>query len=124
MSWKTLVDQGRLERHKTSKSELDELRLAIERNLRDASIVGLSADNRSGHRENTRPWSDRLREPPRPRPRRGRRRDGGASPPRPLRAASCRRSAFPAARSRRPPAPPAPAASPPLPALAPPPARR
>ena len=48
MSWKSLEHQGRIERHKTSKIELDELRLAIERNLRDAALPGLSADNRFG----------------------------------------------------------------------------
>jgi hypothetical protein len=46
MTWKSLQDQGRVEPHATSKAELDDLRAAIERNLNDAAIEALSADNR------------------------------------------------------------------------------
>jgi hypothetical protein len=40
--------EKRVERHATSKQELDDLRMAVERNLRDAAIAQLSADNRFG----------------------------------------------------------------------------
>jgi hypothetical protein len=46
MNWKNLQNQNRVERHVTSKAELDDLRAAIERNLADAAIKELSADNR------------------------------------------------------------------------------
>jgi len=48
MSWKNLHSQGKVDPHTTSKAELDDLRAAIERNLADASIPKLSADNRFG----------------------------------------------------------------------------
>lgn len=41
-----MQNQGRVEPHVTSKAELDDLRAAIERNLADAAIKELSADNR------------------------------------------------------------------------------
>lgn len=46
MTWKNLQALGRIEPHATSKAELDDLRAAIERNLRDAAIAELSDDNR------------------------------------------------------------------------------
>lgn len=39
---------NRVERHEPTRRELDDLRAAIERNLRDASISQLSTDNRFG----------------------------------------------------------------------------
>ncbi len=48
MSWKRLQTEGRIEPHVTSKVELDDLRAAIDRNLRDAAIEELSDDNRFG----------------------------------------------------------------------------
>ena len=45
MSWSRLLEAGRVARHRTSKQELDALRAAIERNLRDAGLPGLSPDN-------------------------------------------------------------------------------
>jgi hypothetical protein len=47
-TWKQLLESRRVETHKTSKSELDDLRRAVSRNLRDAALVALSADNRFG----------------------------------------------------------------------------
>ena len=46
MTWKNLQNQSRVEQHVTSKAELDDLRAAIVRNLDDAAIKELSADNR------------------------------------------------------------------------------
>jgi hypothetical protein len=48
MSWDRLLAAGRIARHRTSAAELDALRAAIARNLRDAALPGLSADNRYG----------------------------------------------------------------------------
>ena len=48
MTWKELLAEKRVETHTTSKQELDDLRSAVERNLRDAAIPELSADNRFG----------------------------------------------------------------------------
>ncbi len=48
MTWKKLLDTKRVEAHATSKQELDDLRRAVNRNLRDAAIRGLSADNKFG----------------------------------------------------------------------------
>lgn len=48
MSWKRLLEAERVVRHKSSKKELDGLRAAVERNLKDAALEGLSADNRFG----------------------------------------------------------------------------
>jgi hypothetical protein len=48
MSWDGLLAAGRIARHLTSTAELDALRAAIARNLRDAALPGLSADNRYG----------------------------------------------------------------------------
>jgi hypothetical protein len=47
-TWKQLLESRRVEAHETSKSELDDLRSAVARNVRDAAIVELSADNRFG----------------------------------------------------------------------------
>ncbi len=46
MTWKDLLVEKRVETHTTTKQELDDLRSAIKRNLRDAAIPQLSADNR------------------------------------------------------------------------------
>ncbi|HEV3418137.1 MAG TPA: SAV_6107 family HEPN domain-containing protein [Pirellulales bacterium] len=46
MNWKSLENRGRVDRHVTNKSELDELRAVIARNLQDAAIDKLSNDNR------------------------------------------------------------------------------
>jgi hypothetical protein len=48
MTWKELLDNKLAERHKTSREELTDLRNAIERNLDDAAVSQLSADNRFG----------------------------------------------------------------------------
>lgn len=48
MTWKALAAENRIEPHATSKPELDDLRGAVERNLRDAAVTALSADNRFG----------------------------------------------------------------------------
>ena len=48
MTWTELLAEKRVETHATSKQELDDLRGAVERNLRDAAIQELSADNRFG----------------------------------------------------------------------------
>ena len=41
-----MLAERRVEPHATSKQELDDLRRAVERNLRDAAIAQLSTDNR------------------------------------------------------------------------------
>lgn len=46
MSWKSLRAQGKVDPHTTSKAELDDLRAVIARNLQDAAIAELSADNK------------------------------------------------------------------------------
>jgi uncharacterized protein (UPF0332 family) len=46
MTWKELLAENRVEPHTTSKQELDDLRSAVNRNLCDAAITQLSADNR------------------------------------------------------------------------------
>jgi len=48
MTWKEWLAENRVEPHATSKQELADLRSAVERNLRDAAIPQLSADNRFG----------------------------------------------------------------------------
>ena len=48
MTWNELLAEKRVETHATSKQELDDLRSAVARNLRDAAIPQLSADNRFG----------------------------------------------------------------------------
>lgn len=48
MTWKELLAENRVEPHTTSKQELDDLRSAVNRNLRDAAVQQLSADNRFG----------------------------------------------------------------------------
>jgi len=47
-TWKELLESRRVETHRTSESEIDDLRSAVARNLRDAALAGLSADNRFG----------------------------------------------------------------------------
>jgi hypothetical protein len=46
MTWQQLLKTRRAERHRTSKHELDGLRAVVERDLRDASVAGLSDDRR------------------------------------------------------------------------------
>jgi uncharacterized protein (UPF0332 family) len=44
MTWQQLLNARQVQAHTTSQQELDDLRTVIERDLRDAGIVGLSAD--------------------------------------------------------------------------------
>ena len=44
MTWTQLLANNEVKQHKTSKKELDKLRVAIRRDLTDASLKGLSAD--------------------------------------------------------------------------------
>jgi len=46
MNWQQLLKTNRAQRHKTSKQELDGLRAVAERDLKDASLPGLSEDRR------------------------------------------------------------------------------
>ena len=46
MIWTDLLASDEVKKHKTSKAELDKIRIAIRRDLADASLVGLSADRR------------------------------------------------------------------------------
>jgi hypothetical protein len=48
MTWKKLLDANRVQRHETSRQEIDDLRRAVARNLRDAAVDALSPDNRFG----------------------------------------------------------------------------
>ena len=48
MTWKDYQKKGVVSAHKTSKAEIDDLRAAVDRNLKDASIEELSDDNRFG----------------------------------------------------------------------------
>ena len=44
MNWQDLLAEGWVERHQTSRRELDDLRRVIARDLADAEVPGLSAD--------------------------------------------------------------------------------
>ena len=46
MTWTQLLANNEVQRHKTSKNELDKLRAVIARDLGDASLDGISADRR------------------------------------------------------------------------------
>lgn len=46
MTWTQLLANNEVQRHKTSKNELDKLRAVIRRDLADASLKGASADRR------------------------------------------------------------------------------
>ena len=46
MTWTQLLANNEVQRHKTSKKELDKLRAVIGRDLADASLAGASADRR------------------------------------------------------------------------------
>ena len=46
MSWNQLLAQRKVQSHRTSREELDQLRALVERDLTDAAIAGLSADRR------------------------------------------------------------------------------
>jgi hypothetical protein len=48
MTWKDYQRKGLVAAHQTGKAELDDLRAAVERNLKDAGIELLSDDNRFG----------------------------------------------------------------------------
>lgn len=48
MTWRDLLTEKRIEPHATSKQEMDDLRSVVDRNLRDAAVPQLSADNRFG----------------------------------------------------------------------------
>ena len=78
MSWKQLLAQRKVQLHKTSNEELDQLRTLIERDLNDAALTALSADRRfataynaalqttkmviacAGYRVASAPWHHRL----------------------------------------------------------------
>jgi len=46
MNWQDLLAEGWVERHQTSRRELDDLHRVIARDLADAEVPGLSADRR------------------------------------------------------------------------------
>jgi len=46
MTWQDLLNEGRIEKHKTSRAELGELRGVVARDLADAEVARLSADRR------------------------------------------------------------------------------
>jgi hypothetical protein len=46
MTWTTLLASNDVQRHRTSKQELDGMRALIKRDLADAAVAGLSADRR------------------------------------------------------------------------------
>ena len=46
MSWRNLLNQGKIDRHQTSRKELDDLRAVVARDLADVDLEGLSADRR------------------------------------------------------------------------------
>ncbi|MCI0627451.1 MAG: hypothetical protein L0387_38365 [Acidobacteria bacterium] len=46
MTWKRLLASQEVQKHRTSKSELDKMRALIGRDLADATVPGLSADRR------------------------------------------------------------------------------
>jgi len=46
MSWKNLVSKGTIQRHKTSRQEIEDLKKLVSRDLKDAEIDGLSDDRR------------------------------------------------------------------------------
>ena len=46
MTWQELLKTERVHRQRTSKHELDDLRAVVERDLKDASLSGLSEDRR------------------------------------------------------------------------------
>lgn len=46
MTWQELLNEDRVEKHKTSRRELDDLRAVIARDLVDAGLEDLSADRR------------------------------------------------------------------------------
>lgn len=48
MNWTDYLKQGRVERHTPTKQELDDMRGLVARNLKDAALPELSADNRLG----------------------------------------------------------------------------
>ena len=49
MTWKELLEQGRVERRPGKSRELKELRAVAERSLGDARLEGISIDGKFGH---------------------------------------------------------------------------
>src|SRR5438094_9536989 len=49
MTWKDLLEQGRVERKTARKPELQELRAVARRSLGDARLDGISVDGKFGH---------------------------------------------------------------------------
>ncbi len=49
MTWKELLEQGRVEKRPGTKEELAQLRAVAERSLADARLEGISVDGRFGH---------------------------------------------------------------------------
>lgn len=46
MSWQTLLNNGIVRTHATTIQELESLRSVVDRDLKDATLIGLSADHR------------------------------------------------------------------------------
>ena len=46
MTWQQLLAERKVQRHTTSRQELDDLRAVVERDLADAGLSALSADRR------------------------------------------------------------------------------
>ena len=46
MNWQELLNEGRVEKHRTSRRELDDLRAVIARDLTDVGLEDLSADRK------------------------------------------------------------------------------
>jgi hypothetical protein len=46
MTWQQLIASNRVKTHETSRQEIDDLRAVVGRDLKDASIAGLSEDRR------------------------------------------------------------------------------
>ena len=64
MTWKELLEQGRVERSPGTKLELEELRAVAQRSLADARLEGISTDEKFGHAYDaarSRQWSCALR---------------------------------------------------------------
>lgn len=48
MTWTHYLNHGKVDRHSPTKQEIDDLRGLVARNVKDASLAQLSADNRLG----------------------------------------------------------------------------
>jgi hypothetical protein len=53
MTWHRLLNANSVRAHRTSKQELDDLRMVIDRDFHDAAISGLSADRSLATSHNT-----------------------------------------------------------------------